>query len=105
MVTNYQAKIENLDREVAQILQEAKHQGEKERKAILERAEKMAQKIVEDAKLQAEREREKIEEALKNETLKSAAEKAMELLKSKISEKDHKTFISEFIKGAEEFHG
>lgn len=101
----YEEKLSCLDAEIEKILQEARAQGERERKKILERAERMAQKIREDAVLAAEKEKGRMIRRLERETLSGATAEAAKLLRAKVTEADHKIFVQELIDHLEAKHG
>ena len=105
MVKEYEAKLANLDTEMAQILAEAKAAGEKERQEILARAQRMADKIREDAARRAKKEMDKMRNELEQDLVAQAIQEALTLLRKRVSEKDHQVFTQHLITHLEEGNG
>jgi F-type H+-transporting ATPase subunit b len=97
MVKEYEGKLTSLDKEIEEILKEAKNQGEAERARILARAKVLAEKIREDALRDVEAELEKTKKRIQHEAVVEAAGRAMELLRKKIGENEHQVFTQEFL--------
>ena len=97
MVRSYKEKLEKLDEQAKELLEHARKEGEKNRAEILERAERMSAQMIENAKNAALREMELQKAKLKGELMSKVVAEAMEELKNKASEKEHKTFTQTFI--------
>jgi F-type H+-transporting ATPase subunit b len=105
MLKNYEGKLAKLDGEIKQMLENARNEGEKEKKEILARAEKMSAQIVENAKNMAEREIVKQKDSLQRELMSKVIAEALKTLREKASEKDHKAFTNQFITQMEKQNG
>jgi F0F1-type ATP synthase membrane subunit b/b' len=97
MAADYRGKLDRLDTEIREILDEARADGEREKRLILERAERAAERIQVEALLAAEKEKHRRMTALERETLEAAARRAAELLRRDISEGDHRALTQELI--------
>jgi F-type H+-transporting ATPase subunit b len=102
MVRDYKGKLEKLDSEIDSILKQARADGDRERAQILERAERLAEKIKNDAILAAEKEKQRMQFELERQTLVAAAKQAAEMLKNRVTEKDHHAFTQELIENLSE---
>ncbi|HLG20454.1 MAG TPA: ATP synthase F0 subunit B [Bdellovibrionota bacterium] len=105
MVREYEQRLAGLDREINQILEEARSEGEKEQQRILERAQRMAEKIREDALRMAEKELERSKRKLRHEFAVQATAQAAEALKKLVTEKEHQVFLHGLMERLEESDG
>lgn len=105
LVQSYQKKLDALQSEVATLLKEAKAEGEREKKAIIDRAERLSSQIIDNAKNSVEREVEKQKSKLEQELMAKVVAEALAILKQKASEKDHEQFTEAFIQQMEKGHG
>jgi ATP synthase F0 subunit b len=101
MVAEYEGKLGELDAEIAQLMAEAKADGKRECDKIVERARLTADKIMEDARQAAARETERVKRQLQREVVEKAILEATRMLRGKVSEKEHRLFVAEFVKGLE----
>ncbi|MEZ4846132.1 MAG: ATP synthase F0 subunit B [Bdellovibrionota bacterium] len=105
MLKNYEGKLAKLDAEIKEMMQNARNEGEREKKEILERAERMSGQIIENAKNMADRELLKQKDTLQRELMSKVIAEALKTLKDKASEKDHKAFTTQFITQMEKQNG
>jgi F-type H+-transporting ATPase subunit b len=101
MMLEYEGKLGELDAEIAQLMAEAKADGERECERIVERARQTADKIMEEARQAAARETERVKRVLQKEVVEQAILEATKMLRGKVSEKEHQLFLDEFVKGLE----
>lgn len=105
MVREYERKLAQLDAEIAQLMADAKMEGESEREKIVERARQTAERILEDARHAASRETERVKLRLQREVVERAIEQAAKMLRGKVTEKEHRLFVQEFVNRLEEGDG
>jgi len=105
MAMAYRLKLEQLEQEMEQILKEAREAGERERQRMLEWARGSAERIRQDAERTGEAERERVRKKLEAEILAAAAARAEGVLRSRVTEEDHRLFTQELIARLEETHG
>ena len=105
MLKNYEGKLAKLDAEIKEMMENARNDGEREKKEILDRAERMSAAIVENAKNMADRELLKQKDMLQRELMSKVIAEAIKTLKDKASEKDHKAFTTQFITQMEKQNG
>ena len=105
MVREYEGKLARLDREITAILEDARQAGEEERRRILERAEETAERIRTETLRRTEKELERMKGKLEAEVLDLAVARAMELLRHRITEDDHRIFANGLIARLEEGNG
>ena len=105
MLNNYEGKLAKLDAEIKEMMENARNDGEREKKEILDRAERMSAAIVENAKNMADRELLKQKDMLQRELMSKVIAEAIKTLKDKASEKDHKAFTTQFITQMEKQNG
>ena len=97
LAAEYEGRLAHMNEEVARILEEARKEGEREKTEILARAHKLAERIAADAKLTAEKERAHRLKELEAQTLGEALKKAEELLKTRVTQKEHRALTEELI--------
>ena len=105
MLKNYEGKLNSLDKEIKELMDNAKSAGEKEKHEILARAERMSAQIIQNAKNMADRELARQKDSLQKELMGKVIAQALEALKKKASEKDHQQFTTQFIAQMEKQHG
>ncbi len=93
----YKAKIEGLDKKVAEIKATIKEEADAEKTKIIEEAKKSAEKIKEQAKLTASQEIKKAKLELKNAAAKLAVELAEETLVKEIKDSDQVSLTKDYI--------
>ena len=104
LAEEYRSKLAALGREVETILKEARETGERECERILERARVVAERIREDAQRSAEAEWNRGRKKLEEEVLGTAAVRAAEMLRSRVTEEDHRRFTGELLAKLEKMH-
>ena len=105
MLKNYEDKLSKLDGEVKALMENARNEGEKQKREILARADRMSAQIIENAKNMAERELLRQKDNLQKELMTKVIAEALAKLKEKASEKDHEQFTKQFISQMEKQHG
>ena len=83
--------------EIEEITKMLAEQGAAEKKKILENAQHEAERIKQQARFMADQEVKKAQAILRKEAVELAANMAEALLKEKITERDHKRLIDEYI--------
>ncbi len=94
----YQKKLEALDEETKDIIQEYIESGEKEKQKIIEAARKQAQYIKEQAQFAIRQEVKMAKADLQREIAEMTVKTAEEILRKNIKKKDHDRLIDEFRK-------
>ncbi len=105
LIKEYSQKLTSLNAEVARMMDEAKTDGEKERQRILARAKEAADQMIAGARLASMKEAERIERELRKKVIAQAILEASDLLKSKVTEKEHCLFTEELMMNLEAKHG
>lgn len=95
------ARLNNTDAEIAQIIEAARKSGEKEKEAIIAEGEHLKEKIIEQAKANIDFELQKAKEALKSEAALMALELAEKQIKEKLGQSEQETLIDDYIKRLE----
>ncbi len=91
-----------LEEETQKILAQARQDGEKEKKAIIERAHRLAEKMVEDTQKETAREKERAKQEIQYEVVSQATNEARALLKEQAGAKEHERFTEQLIAKIEE---
>jgi F-type H+-transporting ATPase subunit b len=94
----YKAKVEGIDRNIQDILTNAREDGLKEHTQVLEDAMIHAEKIRKQAEMTARQEVLYAKQMLREETINLAAELALGLLKKSVTQDDHKRFVELYLK-------
>jgi len=92
---NVQKSIANLEQERAQILEQAKAQGENLKKQIIAKAEAQAAQIKEQAQVSAQQEAKQALQEIRAELADKVAEATEAMIKKKLKAEDHKTLIND----------
>jgi len=90
-------RLDRLDREMAEIKERLKSEGEEQGKRIIEQSRLLVEKIREDAKFQAEQQVKMARRKLQEEAARLAVETAEEILKKSVEEKDHDRLVGRFL--------
>ncbi len=90
-------KLAKASEEIEEITKMLAEQGASEKKKILENAQHEAERIKQQARFMADQEVKKAQAILRKEAVELAANMAEALLKEKITERDHKRLIDEYI--------
>ncbi len=93
----YQARIAQLDDEIAKILELAKEDGKKERDSIIEEADRQSEKIVQQAELTAKQEVLMAKQELRREAAELAAGLAAEAIKKATKPEDQRNWVKAYI--------
>ncbi len=93
----YNEKIEELNIELEKLKKDIVEQGEFEKQRIISEAEKSAELIRQQAYQIADQEIKKAKESLRLETSKLAMEIAKEKVISTVNEKDHETYVNQYL--------
>ncbi|MEZ4705163.1 MAG: ATP synthase F0 subunit B [Bdellovibrionota bacterium] len=105
-LSEVETKLHMLEKEVEEIFQRAKLEGEKQKQTIVARATTQAAQIIENAQRAAEREKQFASRELQKQLLSKAIEKSKVELKKTFTEQDHKQFVDHFVSNIEEYqHG
>ncbi|GBE03700.1 ATP synthase subunit b [bacterium BMS3Abin09] len=96
------ARLNNTDAEIAEIIEAAKKSGEKERESIIAEGEHLKEKILEQAKANIDFELQKARETIKSEAALMALELAEKQIKEKLGQSEQETLIDDYIKRLEE---
>lgn len=94
----YSDRLDKADREIEQISEMIRSQGEVEKEKIIESAKVTAAKMKEDAQARMEQELKSAGNLLRAEAAELSVKMAEEVLKKSIKEKDHDLMVKEFIK-------
>lgn len=100
----YQAKLANLDKEIAEIKDSFNVHGKKEKEMIIAKAREEIEKIKQAVEFSTAQEVEKAKAQLRQETALLAVNLAEEILKKKISAEDQKRLITDYLRQMEEIH-
>lgn len=101
MLKEYESKVQALDSQIEQILDEAKKSGAAEKERIIEQAKKSAEKMIADAQLQAENMTEQERFRLQKETLLAAIEQAKADLGKQMDKQSHQSWVDYFVEEVE----
>ncbi len=96
-----QARLNNTDNEIAQIIEAAKKSGEKEKERLIVEGERLKDKIIEQAKANIDFELQKAKEAIKSDASILALELAEQQIKEKLGQKEQEGLISDYIERLE----
>ena len=96
-LAEYNEKFLQLDKEAEKIIAEYVKQGNEAKTRIIQEAEAAAQKLEEQARRNIEHEFEKTKQTLRGEVLVQALEKAEQNIKNKITKKDQKRLVDEYL--------
>ena len=96
-LAEYNEKFLQLDKEAEKIIAEYVKQGNEAKTRIIQEAEAAAQKLEEQARRNIEHEFEKTKQTLRGEVLAQALEKAEQNMKNKITKKDQKRLVDEYL--------
>lgn len=92
----WQARIDNLSREIDEIHRRARSQAEHERDQILNAARETAERIASDAERAAANEVRRAQESLRDEVAREAVTAAERLIRERLTPADHDRFVREF---------
>ena len=93
----YQARIAQLDEEIAKILELAREDGIKERDSIIEEAKRQSEKIVQQADMTAKQEVLMAKQELRREAAELAAGLAAEAIKKAMKPEDQRNWVKAYI--------
>jgi len=96
-LAKYNEKFQQLDKEAEKLIAQYIQQGEDAKAKIIKEAETAAQKLEEQARRNIEHEFKKTREKLQEEVLEQALTKAEEIIKTRISDKDQKRLVDEYL--------
>lgn len=96
-----QARLNNTDKEIEQIVAAARKSGEKEKEAIIAEGERLKEKILEQAKSNIDFELQKARETIKSDAALMALEIAETQIKEKLGQKEQEALIDDYIKRLE----
>lgn len=94
-------KLAGLSKEVEELMQHARQEGEAEKARVLTEAEEAVEKLKREVSLAIQQELKKSTEELRNEVAEIAVTIAREIIRDNIQEKDHKRFVSEYLEKLE----
>jgi F-type H+-transporting ATPase subunit b len=97
LLSEWQRKVDSLGREIQDLHQRIRAEGEAEQKKIVSRAQEEGERIRQQAGVIAEQELTKVRAALKKEMVDLSVELAEKLLKEAIQPQDHERLIQEYI--------
>jgi F-type H+-transporting ATPase subunit b len=95
------SRLNNTDKEIEQIIEAARHSGEKEKEAIIAEGERLKEKIVEQAKANIDFELQKAKDKIKSDAALLALELAEKEIKEKLGKKEQESLIDDYIKRLE----
>ncbi|MBN2145299.1 MAG: F0F1 ATP synthase subunit B [Candidatus Aureabacteria bacterium] len=98
MQSQYQEKMNELDKKSAAILQQTKETGEIQKKEILNEARNQARNLLETAKKQIDEDRMNLKKELKKDLAPLAVTMAEKILKENFSQETHHRIIKDMIK-------
>jgi F-type H+-transporting ATPase subunit b len=96
-LAQFNEKFQQLDREAEKLIAQYVQQGEDAKAKIIKEAEIAAQKLEEQARRNIEQEFKKTRENLQAEVLERALNKAEEIIKTRISDKDQEQLVDEYL--------
>ncbi len=99
MAVDCLAKLARLEEEIGEIEQTLIHEGEMEKRRIIEAADAAAEKIAAQAAFSAEQELKKAVIAIKKEAAEGALMLAEELLRAEVKKDDQKKLVAEYLEG------
>ena len=95
----YEKKLSALDKEIEEIRKMVENEGKAEKERIIKEAKKEAELIKKQAEIIAEQEIKKAKQELRREVARLSLERAEEIIKENIDDKDQARLIKEYIKG------
>lgn len=93
----WEGRLAGLDREIAELKENIRREGEEERRRIIQRAEEERGRIREQAQLVGEQEVTKAQQGLKKEMIDLSVNLAERLLKEAIRPEDQERLVKEFV--------
>jgi F-type H+-transporting ATPase subunit b len=97
LMAEYRDRLARLDKEVAELMQDAKDRAEADRKRIVAAAQEEAARIEASAKASAEREGESRRRQIEAEVVERAIARAEEILRRGIGADDHRRMTDEYV--------
>ncbi|MDA8407422.1 MAG: ATP synthase F0 subunit B [Deltaproteobacteria bacterium] len=97
LLADYKEKIAGMEKELERMRIELKKAAESDSEKIMANAERLSIAVVESAKMTAEQEVRKARENLKNEAVELAVQMAETMIREKISEKDRKRIVEDYL--------
>ena len=97
LLAEYKEKIAGMEKELERMRIELRKSAESDSEKVLANAERMSATMIEAAKMTAEQEVRKARESLKSEAAELAVQMAETMIREKISEKDRKRIVEEYL--------
>ncbi len=94
---DYQSRLDNLEAEIAQLLEDARKAGEDERQKLLVEANKAAQRVRDDAKARLEQEGRRLQSELQTKAIDLAMGVAENMIATQITDAHRRRFVGEYI--------
>ncbi len=94
---DYERRLAQIDKEIAEILDTLREEGQREKARIIRAAEEQAEKIKEQARATAQQEVQQAQRILREETAGLAVKLAEDILKKTIADSDHKRLVEEYV--------
>lgn len=97
LLAEYKEKIAGMEKELDRMRVELRKAAESDSEKVMVNAERMSGAIVESAKMTAEQEVRKARESLRNEAVELAVQMAETMIREKITEKDRKRIVEDYL--------
>ncbi len=97
LIAEYRERLDRLDEEIAELMEDAKRRAEAERQKVVEAAEQEARRIKEAAAAAAEREAEARRRAIENEIVDRAVARAEALLRDRLTPTHQRQLVDDYI--------
>ena len=98
LFADYRSRLDNVDKEIGDILDRAREQAQRDREQIIKEARAQAEKIVRQAELTARQEVVQAKQRLREEAVDLAAQLAVEVLRRSVTQEDHARLVDMYHK-------